>query len=195
VVGDLPSLAYAMRLNTEGSNPNNQEIRFYNNIWSDPTGTMGATAGGGFNDFSDTPPADTDSFVLDNNLFYNGGTAIPFDAGELLNYTDDANGVVADPLLASQSGIVLPRWNPGGGQFADGSPSIVEAFRRLVELYGRPAEGSPVVDAAAGAQSPADDILGNPRTGPPDLGAVESSHIFDDGFESGDSSAWTTESP
>jgi hypothetical protein len=190
VVGDLPSLAYAMRLN-----PNNQNIRFYNNIWSDPTGTMGATAGGGSNDFSDTPPGDTDSFVLDNNLYYNGGSAIPFDAGEIINYTDDANGVVDNPFLPAQSGIVLPRWNPGGGQFADGSPSIGEAFRRLVELYGRSAEGSPVVDAADGAQSPADDILGNPRTGAPDLGAVESSHIFDDGFETGDTSAWTIEIP
>lgn len=195
VVGDLPSLAYAMRLNTEGSNPNNQDIRFYNNIWSDPTGTMGATAGGGSNDFSDTPPDDTDSFVLDHNLYYNGGAAIPFDPNELINTTDDANGVVADPLLASQAGLVLPRWNPGGGQFADGSPSIGEAFRRLVELYGRPADGSPVVDAADGAQSPPDDILGNPRTGVPDLGAVESSHIFDDGFESGDVSAWSLDVP
>jgi hypothetical protein len=195
VVGDLPSLAYAMRLNTEGSNPNNQDIRFYNNIWSDPTGTMGATAGGGSNDFSDTPPGDTDSFVLDNNLYFNGGAAIPYDAGELINYTDDANGVVDNPLLPAQSGIVLPRWNPGGGQFADGSPSIGEAFRRLVELYGRPAEGSPVVDGADGSHSPVDDILGNPRTGTPDLGAVESSHIFDDGFESGDVSAWTLDTP
>ena len=133
--------------------------------------------------------------MLDNNLYYNGGSAIPFDAGELVNYTDDAHGVVADPQLAAQSGIVLPRWNPGGGQFADGSPSIDEAFRRTVELYGRPAAGSSVVDAASGAQSPADDILGNPRIGTPDLGAVESSHIFDDGFESGDLSAWTTEIP
>jgi len=195
VVGDLPTLAYAMRLNTEGSNPNNQDIRFYNNVWSDPTGTMGFNAGGGGNDFSDTPPGETDSFVLDNNLYYNGGSAIPFDGNELVNYTDDAHGTVADPLLASQGGIVLPRWNPGGGQFADGSPSIGEAFRRLVELYGRPAAGSPVVDATDGAQSPPDDILGNPRTGVPDLGAVESSHIFDDGFESGDLSAWTTEIP
>ncbi len=89
----------------------------------------------------------------------------------------------------------MPRWNQGSGRFADGSATIEDAFRRLVELYGRPAAGSPIVDAADPSQSPADDILGNPRTGLPDLGAVEWSFIFDDGFESGDVSVWWTSTP
>jgi hypothetical protein len=169
VVGDLPALAFAFRLNTEGSNPANENIQFFNNIWSDPTGTMGAN-GGGSNDFSDTPIGETSSFTLDNNLYWNGGVAIPEDAGELINYSDDANRLVADPQLPGQGGLVLPRWT--GSQFADGSDTIGEVFLNLVTQYGIPASSSSVVDAADPANAPAEDILGNGRTNP-DIGAVE----------------------
>lgn len=172
IVGDLPALAYAMRLNTEGSNPPNENIRFYNNIWADPTGTMGAENPTRPNDFSDTPPGETASFVLDNNLYWNGGTAVPSDSAELINYTADSKRIVADPLLNDQSGLILPRWVPAANQFADGSPTIQTAFDRLVTLYGTPADGSPLIDAANAAQTPTDDILGNLRT-TPDIGAVE----------------------
>jgi hypothetical protein len=172
VVGDLPSLAYAMRLNTEGSNPPNQNIRFYNNIWGDPTGTMGAENSSRPNDFSDTPPGETASFTLDHNLYWNGGAPIPESSAELINYTDDANRIVSDPLLGSQNGLSLPRWDAGANQFGDGSSNIRQAFESLVTRYGAPASGSLAIDAADPVNAPSDDILGNPRVAP-DIGAYE----------------------
>jgi hypothetical protein len=164
VVGDLPALAYAMRLNSEGDNPPNEEIHFYNNVWSDPNGTMGAEDPTRPDDYSDTPPAETQSFILDTNLYWNGGAPIPSDPAELVNYTDDPHALIADPLLPDQADIQLPHWQPAGGLFADGSTSIRQAFERLVDLYGKPAVGSPVVDSGNQDNAPLDDILGNPRT-------------------------------
>lgn len=175
IAGDLPSMAYAMRLNTEGSNPANENIRFFNNIWSDPSGTMGATAAGGATDFSDTPVDETLSYTLDSNLYWNGGLPIPEDAEERINPSDDARRRIADPRLGGQNDLVLPRWDEAGGRFADGSATVRQAFKRLVGRYGRPAHGSPAVDAAAPEQAAAEDILGKPRPrgAGPDIGAVE----------------------
>lgn len=183
VTGDLPALAYAMRLNREGQNPANQNIRFYNNIWSDPTATMGSN-GTNSNDFSDTPPAATVSFDLHNNLYWNGGQSLPNDAAELINPDDDNNAVNADPLLAAYAGMILPRWEENNNAFADGSASIEEAFENLVLLYGKPQAGSPVVNAADAANAPGEDILGRSRS-QPDIGAWEfnAGMIISDGFE------------
>lgn len=193
VVGDMPSYAFAMRLNTEGPNQPNDEIAFHNNVWSDLTGTMGAH-GGGANDLSDTPTDETLAWTLNRNLYWNAGVVIPEDPGELINYTDDPTRVVADPLLPGQAGLVLPRWIPAASTFADGSVTPAQVKRRLVDLYGTPAAGSPVVDAADQATSPDEDILGQPRSGGagPDLGCLETGvgQIFADGFETGDTSAW-----
>lgn len=174
VVGDLPSLAYALRLNTEGANLPNDDIVFENNIWSDPTGTMGAENPTRPNDFSDTPPGETIDYVLDNNLYWNGGETIPSNAGELINYTDDTQRVVADPLLSGHAGIVLPRYVVATGLFADGSTTIREAFVNLVSLYAATDPASPVIDGATGA-APTTDILGNPRNvgAGSDIGAWE----------------------
>lgn len=168
VAGDLPALAFAFRLNREGANPVNANIRFYNNLWSDPTGTMGAGGGGG-NDFSDGLPSEVSGLALDHNLYWNGGAAIP--AGDQVNpLVDDLGRVVADPQLGAQSGLVLPRWT--GAAFLSGNATIRQEFLRLVSAYGQPAGGSPVVDAANGAQASAEDILGRAR-GPADIGAYE----------------------
>jgi hypothetical protein len=175
VVGNLPSLAFAMRLNTEGSNLPNENIQFYNNIWSDPTGTMGAETPQRPNDFSDTPPPETGSFALSHNLYWNGPEAIPSNPSELINYTDDAYAIIADPLLPDQTGLAIPRWNAEAGEFADGSSHIRQAFERLVSRYGLPNSNSPAIDRADPGKSAAEDILGNPRPvhGQADIGAVE----------------------
>ena len=185
VVGDLPSNAFAMRLNTEGPNPANELIELRGNAWSDPTGTM--------DDFSDTPFGETASFTLARNLYWNGGVTVPQNpGGDLVNPDDDAEAVFADPLLPTQAGLVLPRRRPATNDFADGSDTIRQAFVRLVSLYGRAPLGSPLDGAADPTHAPTDDILGQPRsTTAPWLGALEGDVLFADGFESGDASAWS----
>jgi hypothetical protein len=158
-----------MRLNREGDNPLNENIRFDNNIWSDPTGTMGSS-GSGNNDFSDTPQGETQSFVLNNNLYWNGGGVIPADGSELVNFTDDAGRVIVNPLLGGQGGLILPRWQ--GDRFGGNFSSIKFVFADLVAKYGTPAAGSGALDAADSANSSPEDILGNVRSNP-DIGALE----------------------
>ena len=165
VVGDLPSLAFAMRLNSEGANQPIENARFYNNVWADPTGSL--------DDFSDSPPADIATFVLARNLYWNGGQPVPVDGAEEINHDDDPAAVLGDPRLASPSAVVLPRWDPSMGAFADGSATACEALEKLVTTHGTPAAGSAVIDAADPTNAPAHDILGRARTMTPDLGAVE----------------------
>jgi len=178
VVGDMPSNAFAMRLNREGSNPQLENILLYNNIWSDPTGTM--------NDFSDTPISDTLSFTLSNNQFFNDGNALPEGATDLVNPPDDSAAVISDPGLALHAGLITPVWVPGNNQFKGGYANIIDAFTGLVNLYAVPAANSTGIDQADNNFVPADDILGNPRDSMPDIGAYESvstQFIFANGFE------------
>ncbi|MCZ2078862.1 MAG: right-handed parallel beta-helix repeat-containing protein [Bryobacterales bacterium] len=163
VAGDLPANAFGMRLNREVRNPVNRGIRFLNNIWSDPTGTM--------NDFSDGLPSESTDLELRNNLYWNGGTAIPVD-NDVLNYVMDPRTILANPLLPSQSAaVVLPSWR--GDRFSSGTKSIREEFERLVKTYGKPAAGSPVIGRSEAADTPEHDILDAARGAAPDLGAVE----------------------
>lgn len=162
VVGDLPANAFGMRLNREGQNPVNERIWFFANVWADPAGTM--------EDFSDGGRAETRDARLDNNLYWNGGRPLPAD-GDVLNPADDPRAVIGDPKLPLPDGIVLPRWT--GERFRSGNRTIREEFERLVMLYGAPGPASAVIGRADPAQAPAEDILGRPRDGAPDLGCFE----------------------
>lgn len=163
ITGDLPSKAYAMRLNTEGSNLPCNNIFFYNNIWTDPTGTMGAESIFYQNDFSDTPIGETDHFEIERNLYFNGNQPIPESNAETVNYTDDASRIVSDPLLPETASITIPRWIETESLFGDGSHTIREVFEKMVMLYAAPLKGSPILGAADVSNAPSEDILGNPR--------------------------------
>ena len=175
VVGDLPAKAFGMRLSRAKKNPKNEDIYFFNNIWSDPTGTMGAGPSSNRPDFADADPDDTASVVLGRNLYWNGNAATPFDRREAVNFTDDPQRIISDPLLPAPAEIILPRWLPADARFADGSASVREAFVRLVTQNAPPAPGSLALDAADPAHAPPDDILRQPRPAGsgPDLGAFE----------------------
>jgi hypothetical protein len=164
IVGDLPSSAFAARINREGDNRAGQAIRFFNNVWSDPTGTMA--------DFSDTAAGDVGSFTLSHNLYWNGGSNIPFGNDDVLNYTADRKRVVADPGLADPRDLEPPRWLPQQGTFAGGAKSIAECRLSLIERYGRP-RGAALVGTADPAAAPHDDIRGHARNGRPDIGAYQ----------------------
>jgi hypothetical protein len=159
ISGDLPSLAYAMRLNREGNNPANSNIQFYNNIWSDPTGTMGAESSSRPNDFSDTGAGDVLSFTLSNNLYWNGGSAIPVNGSETINYTDDPQAIVASPSLVTPTNPIIPRWNPNTGKFADDSTTIRGSFIKLAEQYCTLPSGSGAIGQGSSLNAPADDLL------------------------------------
>jgi len=169
IVGDTPASAFAMRLNREGANLQIDNIYFYNNVWSDSTGTM--------EDFSDTVLTDNDTLfvALDNNAYWNNDRSIPYENTDLVNFTDDPHPVTGDPRLGSQHDLVIPRWQPESQQFADGSQTIEQVFTQLVSRYGTPGDGSALIDAANPAYAPEEDILGEPRPAgtPPDIGALE----------------------
>ncbi|WP_147250910.1 hypothetical protein [Arenicella xantha] len=170
VVGDLPSRSFAARLLVTGSNQANQNIELSNNIWSDPTGSLGQEA---FNDADvfDAPQGDNASVNLANNVYYNGGNAIPADASQGVRFADDASPRVGNPLLPAQTGIILPVY--AGAQFAGGYDSIRSVFEQLANRYGRPASGSIVRDQGLVLDAPEFDLLGARRDAQPDIGAVE----------------------
>lgn len=161
VFGDLPSSAFAFRMNREGSNPRNRDIRYWNNIWADPVGTMG--------NFSDGYREESVSVELDNNIYWNNGALVC--GCSSYDYTDDPRHTIANPVLTKPVSVVMPRW--WGTQFSSAKKTVREEFERLVTTYGLPGTGSAAIGRSDPAKSPARDIFGRLRGPDPDTGAVE----------------------
>ncbi|MGQ0793021.1 MAG: hypothetical protein ACT4NX_02925 [Deltaproteobacteria bacterium] len=166
VAGDMPSLAFCIRLKPQGKNPINQNIYFYNNICSDPAGTM--------EDFADGDAFETQNAELYNNLYWNGGAPIPSTRGEVFNPKDDKKAVYGDPRInPNQRAITPARWSGDTKSFLSGNKTVREEFIRLVNSYGAIGRESAAIDAADFKTSPMEDILGRIRGSAPDIGAFE----------------------
>jgi hypothetical protein len=162
IVGNLPSLAFVAEMDRRGNGTGNEDISFYNNLWSDPTGTMSGLSVG--------DPAANALVVSANNLYWNGGRAIPEGSG-VLSVNADPSALVDDPQLPATAGVVPPRWDAIRRQFSGGHETFREAFTALA-LYALTAEDSPAIDHADAEHMPLIDLLGRPR-GSPDIGALE----------------------
>jgi hypothetical protein len=156
-----------MQLVKIGSNPDMENIAFYNNIFSDSTGRI--------SDFSDGDPESVQGLEFLNNLYYNGGQELhDADGWRLFDpAVDDPAGVFAYPKIPNPEGLTIARWDPDSATFLSGETTIEGEFRRMVETYAKLPPGSPAIDAANPAHMPATDILGRPWTGPPNIGAYQ----------------------
>ena len=147
VAGDLPGLAYAMRLNQEGSNPRERERRLLQQRVVRPHGHHGRGLRRRQRLLGRRARREPRTSALDRNLYWNGGAAIP--PGDVLSpLVHDARRIVADPASnTNHAGIVLPRWT--GTAFPSGSTTIRQEFERLAAPLRRAAAaGSPAVDQA-----------------------------------------------
>jgi len=175
ITGDLPSNAYAIRVNREGNNLINNNIALFNNMWSDPTGTMGSGDYETSIDFSDTTINQLGDYYFDNNLVYNGHNKIPYSFFDKINPTDDKHLKTIDPNLPKHQDMALPVWDIDTQRFSGRFYSIEDVFIDLLYLYGIPESSNILYDNNQGNKTPDLDIMGNIRLPPYSLGAVEQS--------------------
>lgn len=163
VVGNIPASAFAFRLNVEGESPANEGISFFNNVWSAPEGTM--------LDLTDTEfVSPLENFVLDTNVYWNGGEPVPQDASDTVNVDADTHAIVGDPRIPVMP-QVNPVWDADTGQFAGGAALACDAFEELVLRHGTPGLRDVAAGGALVAEQPEFDILGQVRD-TADVGAV-----------------------
>jgi hypothetical protein len=173
ISGDLPSNAFAIRVTREQKNKKPTHINLYNNIWSDPTGTMGQGAHENDIDFSDTLFYQLNQFTLSNNLYWNNGDLLPYSLLDKINPSADNEQVISDPHLGDNTQLISPVWSDITQTFDDGSFEIREVFLRLVNFYGIPKfnYNKREVNTNKTLYFPKSDILGQERTMPHSIGA------------------------
>jgi hypothetical protein len=172
ISGDFPTRAIALSIVQKGANPTNERIVLANNIYSDPTGSLGAKPGETSGQFSVGDPASVVGLVLDSNMYWNDGGPLP--PGDVISPDDDVRALVADPGLNAEMPASIPTvWT--GVSFASGAATVSAEFGRIVEGWARP--GGVVAGHARPDLAPADDIFGNLRGPAPSIGAVEASPI------------------
>jgi len=170
ISGDLPSNAYAIRVNREGENLTPENIVLHNNIWSDNTGTMGQGKYEDSNDFSDTLYTHIGSFTLDGNLYWNGENDIPSSIFDKVNYNDDPRSTIKDPHLPSPDNITTPAWDPTKSKFSDGSFDIEQVFNNLISKYAIPQQP---VESISISKPASNDIFNNKRPKKAHVGAFQ----------------------
>lgn len=171
VSGNLPTRSYAARLIALGSNQANEQVTLENNIWSDPTGTMGTEGFLGADVFEASAADNTSTVTLNNNLYFNGNVTIPADGAQAVNIGLDANAIIGDPMLPAPNIITLPVWT--GTQFSGGFATIRNVFNHVASSFAVPGTSGAGIDNATDAVNPGRDLLGNLRGDRPDIGAVE----------------------
>ena len=173
ISGNLPSNAYAVRITQEQKNKKTTNINLYNNIWSDPTGTMGQGDHEDDLDFSDTLFYQLNEFTLSNNLYWNNGEPLPYSLLDKINPSADNEQVISNPHLGDNTELISPVWNKKTQSFDDGSFEIREVFLRLVNFYGIPKFNYNKREANDNKtlHFPKSDILGKERTLPHSIGA------------------------
>lgn len=178
IAGDLPSNAYAIRVTQEQKNKRPTNINLYNNIWSDPTGSMGQGAYENELDFSDTLRHQLNNFTLKNNLYWNNGFGLPHSIFDKITPSADNEKIINNPHLGNNKQLVTPNWNYNNKQFNDGSFEIRSAFLRVVNFYGIPQFNFSTYKASFQKKPyyPKDDILGRLRVTPNTVGAYHLGH-------------------
>lgn len=171
ITGDLPSNAYALRINRERENPINDNIFLYNNIWNDSYKSMGMGSNQASIDFADVLPNQLGNFQLKNNLVYNGGHLIPYSLIDKINPSDDKLLKNFNPQLPHISNIVMPIWDRRKLKFKGNLYSINNIFMKFISLYATP--GSQQLTYVENTITPNNDIIGNKREKPYTLGALQ----------------------